>query len=182
MRQIKVALSCACGAALVASLALGAGMANAWVDARRAVPTLAGHDVFSVLSDSGEPGTLYLVGNDLTQADQRDSSANVTEVQAGKRALPWNVRVRYSLDGPDVPRDQVAGASGMVGVHITAVPAGGDDTPHTQTRCLRIDQRHRESCGWRCFGRSRACRRFRGWTNLGILSEQQFHTHFLGDA
>lgn len=133
MGRIKVALSCACGAALVASLALGAGMADAWVDVRRAVPTLAGHDVFSVLSDSGEPGTLYLVGNDSTQAGQSGSSAKVTEVQAGKRALPWNVRVRYSLDGPDMPRDQVAGASGMVGVHITAVPTGGDGEPRADS-------------------------------------------------
>lgn len=130
MHHMKATLSCACGVVIAASLALGTGVAGEWAEAARAVPPLAGHDVFSVVAADGDSGTLYVIGNDAAQTDQANHDGKVTEISAGKRDLPWDVRVRYSLDGPDVPRNQIAGVSGMVGIHITVTSAGDVENPH----------------------------------------------------
>ena len=36
--------------------------------------------------------------------------------------LPWKVSVTYSLDGPNVEANEVAGASGLIGVYIDIKP------------------------------------------------------------
>ncbi|MCH9276485.1 hypothetical protein JS533_009445 [Bifidobacterium amazonense] len=48
-----------------------------------------------------------------------DSSTNaVTRTDAGTEALPWRIRVTYSLDGPQKTAAEVDGATGLVGVRV----------------------------------------------------------------
>ncbi|MBW3093554.1 hypothetical protein KIH79_11610 [Bifidobacterium sp. 82T10] len=54
------------------------------------------------------------VGND----SGKDSGARVTRNDASAEALPWTVRVDYSLDGPQKTAAEVAGASGLVSVRV----------------------------------------------------------------
>ena len=123
--------------AVASTLVLG-GVVGATVVASHAdVPTIADRDVLTVTASDGGPGALYLV-KDSTNATEGQGdtgtspspSATVTRVRAGERELPIAVHIGYSLDGPNVKRATVAGASGLVGVHVT-LEAGmlGDDLP-----------------------------------------------------
>ncbi|NEG55292.1 hypothetical protein [Bifidobacterium platyrrhinorum] len=116
------AASGAAAAALAASLVLGGAIVSQSVVSRAAVPPLDGHDVFTVTDTAGEPGELYLVPGAASGGggDGASSSgaASVDRVRAGARDLPIAARVSYSLDGPNVSRERVAGGSGLVGVHV----------------------------------------------------------------
>lgn len=125
-------LACACAIVVASSLALSVAIGTSVMAQHAAVPALAGHDVLTVDASDGRPGGLYLVSHGsrsaqssedsssaASEATRKAASATVATVQAGARSLPIAVRVTYSLDGPDVSRDAVAGASGLVGVHVT---------------------------------------------------------------
>ena len=136
MGHRRGALACACAIVVASSLALSGAIGTSIMAQRAAIPALAGHDVLTVAESDGRPGGLYLVsrgsgasygsgeaqssGNPSSStAASEPSSATVATVQAGARSLPISLRVTYSLDGPDVSRDTIAGASGLVGVHVT---------------------------------------------------------------
>lgn len=131
------ACACACVIAVASTLVLG-GVVGATVVASHAdVPTIADRDVLTVTASDGGPGALYLV-KDSTNATEGQGdtgaspspSATVTRVRAGERELPIAVHIDYSLDGPNVKRATVAGASGLVGVHVTLeADMLGDDLP-----------------------------------------------------
>lgn len=125
-------LACACAIVVASSLALSGAIGTSVMARRAAIPALAGRDVLTVDASDGRPGELYLVSHwsrgaqsseksssAASEATRKAASATVATVQAGARSLPIAVRVTYSLDGPDVSRDAVAGASGLVGVHVT---------------------------------------------------------------
>ena len=132
MGHRRGALACACAIVVASSLALSGAIGTSVMARHAAVPALAGHDVLTVDASDGRPGGLYLVSHGsrgaqssedsssaASEATRKTASATVATVQAGARSLPIAVRVTYSLDGPDVSRDTIAGASGLVGVHVT---------------------------------------------------------------
>ncbi|RSX51039.1 hypothetical protein D2E25_1887 [Bifidobacterium goeldii] len=108
--------------------------------------------VFTVADAEGEPGRLYVDDDfNITQqgsivdygvidgasgasvaryATDGNTTVNAhTRVTAGQRALPWNVRVVYGLNGPETDAAAIAGASGLVDIRITLEPnpvASGD--------------------------------------------------------
>lgn len=62
------------------------------------------------------------------------TSANtLTRVSSGLKAMPWTVRVRYSLNGPNVDSSAVSGANGLVGLHVTVSPNPLADTDYART-------------------------------------------------
>ncbi|KFI47883.1 hypothetical protein [Bifidobacterium biavatii] len=89
-----------------------------------AQPSVGGNALTNLLSGlSGVSGGVYLmddaganVGSGRNSGDH--SGANVTRSDAAAEALPWTVRVTYSLDGPQKTAAEVSGASGLVGVRV----------------------------------------------------------------
>ncbi|MBT1161572.1 MULTISPECIES: hypothetical protein [Bifidobacterium] len=80
-----------------------------------AVSRYLGHDVYAALDGMrANDGGVYLSNGDSSAA-----STDVRRVSAASEALPWTIRVTYSLDGPQTDADGVNGASGLVGVRVT---------------------------------------------------------------
>ncbi|KFI50625.1 hypothetical protein [Bifidobacterium callitrichos] len=131
--------ACATACALVAasSLALGGAIVIDTAAQHAVIPSIDGASVFTVIDDDGEPGDLFLVdAGDSSASDGSGRPIAVTQVEAGKRAIPLDVDVSYSLDGPNVDRATITGATGVVGVHIQIhetllddlTDAGSDDS------------------------------------------------------
>ncbi|MBT1173252.1 hypothetical protein JS528_07795 [Bifidobacterium sp. MA2] len=118
----------ACALVVASSLALGGAIGADVAAARAAIPSIEGRDVFTVTDDEGEPGDLFLTdvsgasGSSSSDASGADTAVEqplaVTQVESGKRDIPLDVDVAYSLDGPNVGRTKIAGATGVVGVHV----------------------------------------------------------------
>ncbi len=154
MGHRRGALACACAVVVASSLALSGAVGTSIMAQRAAIPALAGHDVLTVAASDGRPGRLYLVSRGSGESDgsgeaqsskgssaaavSESSSATVATVQAGARSLPIAVRVAYSLDGPDVSRDAIAGASGLVGVHVTLDAARVRTTRAAQSQRMLV--------------------------------------------
>lgn len=121
-------LAFVCVLAAASASALGGAIGADMVAARAAIPSIDGRDVFTVTDDKGKPGDLFLAGSSgssgSSAAGSSDSGATsgrplvVTQVEAGKRDIPLDVDVAYSLDGPNVDRTRITGATGVVGVHV----------------------------------------------------------------
>lgn len=133
-----------CGTALVScALCVASILGGAWMSRPTPVdygPVLAtASDMYAVTDAEGEPVRWYVVGKggagNGASADSGNSgstgtdSANsdsgtskVSRVPASAATLPWKVRVTYSLDGPNVEANEVAGASGLIGVYIDIKP------------------------------------------------------------
>ncbi|KAA8815514.1 hypothetical protein EMB92_10100 [Bifidobacterium callitrichos] len=126
----------ACALAIASSLALGGAIGIDAAAQRAAIPSIDGASVFTVIDDDGDPGDLFLVDAGDSSASGSGRSLAVTQVEAGKRAIPLDVDVTYSLDGPNVDRAAISGATGVVGVHIQIhetllddlADAGSDDS------------------------------------------------------
>ncbi|KAB8287049.1 hypothetical protein [Bifidobacterium avesanii] len=106
--------------------------------------------VFSVFGDDGEPGPLIVDNAFAVQspgtivdvdasghattlsADHAGDLASQTVLAAGAKALPWTVRVTYSLNGPDTTASAVTGADGLVGIRIRL-----EANPLSDTRYFR---------------------------------------------
>ncbi|PLS28759.1 hypothetical protein [Bifidobacterium parmae] len=145
MGHRRKALACAVALAVASSLALGCAAGASIAGTRIATPALAGRDVFTVTETDGDAGALYLMddpadagsssrsassGASASSASASSASRTVTRVPAGVRGLPIAAHVTYSLDGPNVGRTDIAGASGLVGVHVTLeAETLGDDLP-----------------------------------------------------
>lgn len=124
MTRTAKTMATSCALALTCAVALSGAVAADLVDARRAVPPIAGRDVYAILAGNGTTTDALYVADGNNAGD----AASITAINATDRRLPWSVRVRYTLDGPDVTRDEVRGASGLVGIHVTAEPRDGSDT------------------------------------------------------
>ncbi|KFI96960.1 hypothetical protein [Bifidobacterium stellenboschense] len=140
MSHRRKALACAIALAVASSLVLGGSVAASLAGTRTAVPSLDGRDVFTVTGSDGADGALYLVNDSANgdassqstaeSASSQSAARTVTRVPAGVRELPIAAHVTYSLDGPNVGRAAIAGASGLVGVHVTLeAETLGDDLP-----------------------------------------------------
>lgn len=124
--RLRGTCATACALAVVSSLALGGAIGIDAAAQRAVIPSIDGASVFTVTDDDGEPGDLFLVASDASGgSDQSDGPASgsgqpiaVTQVEAGKRDIPIDVDVTYSLDGPNVDRATISGATGVVGVHV----------------------------------------------------------------
>lgn len=103
-------------------------------------PVLAtASDMYAVTDAEGEPVRWYVVrkggagngasadsGNigstDTDSANSDSDTSKVSRIPASAATLPWKVSVTYSLDGPNVEANEVAGASGLIGVYIDIKP------------------------------------------------------------
>lgn len=103
-------------------------------------PVLAtASDMYAVTDAEGEPVRWYVVGKggvgngasadsgnsgstDTDSANSDSDTSKVSRIPASAATLPWKVSVTYSLDGPNVEANEVAGASGLIGVYIDIKP------------------------------------------------------------
>ena len=103
-------------------------------------PVLAtASDMYAVADAEGEPVRWYVVGKggagngasadsgnsgstDTDSANSNSGTSKVSRIPAFAATLPWKVSVTYSLDGPNVEANEVAGASGLIGVYIDIKP------------------------------------------------------------
>lgn len=133
-----------CGAALVScALCVASILGGAWMSRPAPVdygPVLAtASDMYAVTDAEGEPVRWYVVGKggagngasadsgnsgstDIDFANSNSGTSKVSRIPASAATLPWKVSVTYSLDGPNVEANEVAGASGLVGVYIDIKP------------------------------------------------------------
>lgn len=133
-----------CGAALVScALCVASILGGAWMSRPTPVdygPVLAtASDMYAVTDAEGEPVRWYVVrkggagngasadsGNigstDTDSANSDSDTSKVSRIPASAATLPWKVSVTYSLDGPNVEANEVAGASGLIGVYIDIKP------------------------------------------------------------
>ena len=133
-----------CGAALVScALCVASILGGAWMSRPTPVdygPVLAtASDMYAVTDAEGEPVRWYVVGKggagngasadsgnsgstDTDSANSDSGTSKVSRVPASAATLPWKVSVTYSLDGPNVEANEVAGASGLIGVYIDIKP------------------------------------------------------------
>lgn len=133
-----------CGAALVScALCVASILGGAWMSRPTPVdygPVLAtASDMYAVADAEGEPVRWYVVGKggagngasadsgnsgstDTDSANSNFGTSKVSRIPASAATLPWKVSVTYSLDGPNVETNEVAGASGLIGVYIDIKP------------------------------------------------------------
>lgn len=133
-----------CGAALVScALCVASILGGAWMSRPTPVdygPVLAtASDMYAVADAEGEPVRWYVVGKggagngasadsgnsgstDTDSANSNSGTSKVSRIPASAATLPWKVSVTYSLDGPNVETNEVAGASGLIGVYIDIKP------------------------------------------------------------
>lgn len=133
-----------CGAALVScALCMASILGGAWMSRPTPVdygPVLAtASDMYAVADAEGEPVRWYVVGKggagngasadsgnsgstDTDSANSDSGTFKVSRIPASAATLPWKVSVTYSLDGPNVEANEVAGASGLIGVYIDIKP------------------------------------------------------------
>lgn len=133
-----------CGAALVScALCVASILGGAWMSRPTPVdygPVLAtASDMYAVADAEGEPVRWYVVGKggagngasadsgnsgstDTDSANSNSGTSKVSRIPASAATLPWKVSVTYSLDGPNVEANEVAGASGLIGVYIDIKP------------------------------------------------------------
>lgn len=133
-----------CGAALVScALCMASILGGAWMSRPTPVdygPVLAtASDMYAVTDAEGEPVRWYVVGKggagngasadsgnsgstDTDSANSDSGTSKVSRIPASAATLPWKVSVTYSLDGPNVEANEVAGASGLIGVYIDIKP------------------------------------------------------------
>lgn len=133
-----------CGAALVScALCMASILGGAWMSRPTPVdygPVLAtASDMYAVADAEGEPVRWYVVGKggagngasadsgnsgstDTDSANSDSGTSKVSRIPASAATLPWKVSVTYSLDGPNVEANEVAGASGLIGVYIDIKP------------------------------------------------------------
>lgn len=133
-----------CGAALVScALCVASILGGAWMSRPTPVdygPVLAtASDMYAVADAEGEPVHWYVVGKggagngasadsgnsgstDTDSANSNSGTSKVSRIPASAATLPWKVSVTYSLDGPNVEANEVAGASGLIGVYIDIKP------------------------------------------------------------
>lgn len=133
-----------CGAALVScALCVASILGGAWMSRPTPVdygPVLAtASDMYAVADAEGEPVRWYVVGEggagngasadsgnsgstDTDSANSDSGTSKVSRIPASAATLPWKVSVTYSLDGPNVEANEVAGASGLIGVYIDIKP------------------------------------------------------------
>jgi len=95
--------------------------------------------MYAVTDAEGEPVRWYVVGKggagngasadsgnsgstDTDSANSDSGTSKVSRIPASTATLPWKVSVTYSLDGPNVEANEVAGASGLIGVYIDIKP------------------------------------------------------------
>lgn len=95
--------------------------------------------MYAVADAEGEPVRWYVVGKggtgngasadsgnsgstDTDSANSNSDTSKVSRIPASAATLPWKVSVTYSLDGPNVEANEVAGASGLIGVYIDIKP------------------------------------------------------------
>lgn len=87
---------------------------------------------YAVFDEDGEPTRWYVVGG----PSETTGASPVTRIPADSDTtpqLPWTIDVTYSLDGPNLSAAEVAGASGLVGVHITVHPSHTADNSANRT-------------------------------------------------
>lgn len=133
-----------CGVALVScALCVASILGGAWTSRPTPVdygPVLAtASDMYAVADAEGEPVRWYVVGKggagngasadsgnsgstDTDSANSNSGTSKVSRIPASAATLPWKVSVTYSLDGPNVEANEVAGASGLIGVYIDIKP------------------------------------------------------------
>lgn len=133
-----------CGTALVScALCVASILGGAWMSRPTPVdygPVLAtASDMYAVTDAEGEPVRWYVVGKggagngasadsgnsgstDTDSANSDSGTSKVSRIPASASTLPWKVSVTYSLDGPNVEANEVAGASGLIGVYIDIKP------------------------------------------------------------
>ena len=133
-----------CGASLVScALCVASILGGAWMSRPTPVdygPVLAtASDMYAVTDAEGEPVRWYVVGKggtgngasadsgnsgstDTDSANSNSGTSKVSRIPASAATLPWKVSVTYSLDGPNVEANEVAGASGLIGVYIDIKP------------------------------------------------------------
>ena len=133
-----------CGTALVScALCVASILGGAWMSRPTPVdygPVLAtASDMYAVTDAEGEPVRWYVVGKggagngasadsgnsgstDTDSANSNSGTSKVSRIPASTATLPWKVSVTYSLDGPNVEANEVAGASGLIGVYIDIKP------------------------------------------------------------
>ena len=133
-----------CGAALVScALCVASILGGAWMSRPTPVdygPVVAtASDMYAVADAEGEPVRWYVVGKggagngasadsgnsgstDTDSANSNSGTSKVSRIPASAATLPWKVSVTYSLDGPNVETNEVAGASGLIGVYIDIKP------------------------------------------------------------
>ena len=133
-----------CGAALVScALCVASILGGAWMSRPTPVdygPVLAtASDMYAVTDAEGEPVRWYVVGKggagngasadsgnsgstDTDSANSDSGTSKASRIPASAATLPWKVSVTYSLDGPNVEANEVAGASGLIGVYIDIKP------------------------------------------------------------
>lgn len=133
-----------CGTALVScALCVASILGGAWMSRPTPVdygPVLAtASDMYAVTDAEGEPVRWYVVGRggtgngasadsgnsgstDTDSANSDSGTSKVSRIPASAATLPWKVSVTYSLDGPNVEANEVAGASGLIGVYIDIKP------------------------------------------------------------
>lgn len=133
-----------CGAALVScALCVASILGGTWMSRPTPVdygPVLAtASDMYAVTDAEGEPVRWYVVGKggagngasadsgnsgstDTDSANSDSGTSKVSRIPASAATLPWKVSVTYSLDGPNVEANEVAGASGLIGVYIDIKP------------------------------------------------------------
>lgn len=128
-----------CGTALVScALCVASILGGAWMSRPTPVdygPVLAtASDMYAVTDAEGEPVRWYVVGKggagngasadsgNSGSTDTDSATSKVSRIPASAATLPWKVSVTYSLDGPNVEANEVAGASGLIGVYIDIKP------------------------------------------------------------
>ena len=133
-----------CGTALVScALCVASILGGAWMSRPTPVdygPVLAtASDMYAVTDAEGEPVRWYVVGKggagngasadsgnsgstDTDSANSDSGTSKVSRIPASAATLPWKISVTYSLDGPNVEANEVAGASGLIGVYIDIKP------------------------------------------------------------
>ena len=133
-----------CGAALVScALCVASILGGAWMSRPTPVdygPVLAtASDMYAVADAEGEPVRWYVVGKggagngssadsgnsgstDTDSANSNSGTSKASRIPASAATLPWKVSVTYSLDGPNVEANEVAGASGLIGVYMDIKP------------------------------------------------------------
>lgn len=133
-----------CGASLVScALCVASILGGAWMSRPTPVdygPVLAtASDMYAVADAEGEPVRWYVVGKggagngasadsgnsgstDTDSANSNSGTSKASRIPASAATLPWKVSVTYSLDGPNVEANEVAGASGLIGVYIDIKP------------------------------------------------------------
>lgn len=133
-----------CGTALVScALCVASILGGAWMSRPTPVdygPVLAtASDMYAVTDAEGEPVRWYVVGKggagngasadsgnsgstDTDSANSDSGTSKVSRIPASAATLPWKVSVTYSLDGPNVEANEVAGVSGLIGVYIDIKP------------------------------------------------------------